>query len=296
MMSNSPWTEQANNIQENTEGFMDRIYINDLEIYAYHGVFSEEKAVGQKFLISLELSLCLREAGNEDDLSKTVDYAEVCLEAEKVFTGNKYNLIEKCAEELARHILLKFTLVEEVKILVKKPDAPIGRKVGCVAVELERSRHKAYISLGSNMGDREDNLKSALRIINDDITVVTKVSKFYETKPVGYNDQANFLNCAAEIRTLLTPGELIRFLLKIENTLKRVREIQWGPRTIDLDVLLYDNEITSCEEIIIPHPRMHERLFVLVPLCDIAPHVMHPIINERIIDLKEKVSKTQSLL
>ncbi|MFL0248580.1 2-amino-4-hydroxy-6-hydroxymethyldihydropteridine diphosphokinase [Candidatus Clostridium stratigraminis] len=274
---------------------MDKIHIKDLEVYAFHGVNKEEKNMGQRFLISLELSLNLREAGISDNLIKTVNYAELCLNIEKEFTKKKFDLIEAAAEALANYILLNYTSVIGVKVLLKKPWAPIGKPIDYAAVEIERSWHKVYIALGTNMGNKEQNIKDALENLKGDRCKVIKVSNMYSTKPVGYTDQDDFLNCCAEIKTLLTPNELINLLLSIEQDLKRVRTIKWGPRTIDLDILLYDNIITSTEEVIIPHPRMHERLFVLKPLSDIAPYLIHPILNKRIIDIEMEVSKIQSL-
>jgi dihydroneopterin aldolase/2-amino-4-hydroxy-6-hydroxymethyldihydropteridine diphosphokinase len=274
---------------------MDKMYIKDLEIYAYHGVNIEEKNMGQRFIISIDLWLNLREAGLSDDLTKTVNYAELCHNIEKEFTKEKYDLIEKCVEKLAEYILLSYSSVEKVKILLKKPWAPIGKPLDYAAVEIERSWHKAYIGLGSNMGNKEENLNNALKLMNNGITRVEKVSSFYGTKPVGYEEQDDFVNCAAEIKTLLSPQELIVFLLNIEKELKRERVIRWGPRTIDLDVLLYDDIITCDEDIVIPHPRMHERLFVLKPLNDIAPYAVHPILNKRIMELELQVSTTQNL-
>jgi len=265
---------------------MDKICIKDLEIYAFHGVNEEEKAMGQKFLVSVEVFLCLRECGKEDNLSKTVNYSDLCKNIEKEFSQNKYNLIEKSAEELALYILLNYPLAEKVKVLIKKPWAPIGKHLDYVAVEIERSWHKVYIGLGSNVGDKKKYLNSALKMINEDETKVIKVSDFYQTKPVGYVDQEDFLNCTAEIKTVLPPAELMEYLIGIENVLKRERKIRWGPRTIDLDILLYDNEIISLEEVTIPHPRMHERFFVLEPLCQIAPFALHPLLNKRVWELK----------
>jgi dihydroneopterin aldolase/2-amino-4-hydroxy-6-hydroxymethyldihydropteridine diphosphokinase len=274
---------------------MDKMYIKDLEIYAYHGVNIEEKNMGQRFLLSLELSVDLRAAGQSDDLTKTINYAELCHNIEKEFTKEKYDLIEKCVEELAQYILLTYSTVEKAKILLKKPWAPIGKPLDYAAVEIERSWHTAYLGLGSNMGDKEANLNDALKLLNSTTTKVLKASSFYGTKPVGYEDQEDFINCAAKIRTLLTPEELMIFLLDIEKELKRERIIRWGPRTIDLDILLYDDIVTSSEEVTIPHPRMHERLFVLKPLSDIGPCVVHPLINKRIIELEVEASSTQTL-
>lgn len=262
---------------------MDKIMIKDLEIYAFHGVNQGEKDLGQRFLISVELILDLLEAGQTDKLTATVNYAQLCLELDRVFKKEKHDLIERAAEQLCDHILMSYDRVQGVKLTIKKPWAPIGKMLEYAAVEIEREWHTAYIALGSNLGNKQENLQLAIDKINkSEKNKVTKISHFYETEPVGYIDQDKFLNGAIEIKTLYTPKELIEYLLDIEGQLKRVRTIPLGPRTIDLDVLLYDNIITSFEEIIIPHPRMHERVFVLRPLKDIAPYVIHPILHERI--------------
>ncbi|MBU3110386.1 2-amino-4-hydroxy-6-hydroxymethyldihydropteridine diphosphokinase [Clostridium lacusfryxellense] len=271
---------------------MDKIYIRDLEIYANHGVFQEEKTLGQRFLISLELFLSLREAGTTDDIMKTVHYGELCHLVEEEFKKESYDLIERATEKVAEFILLKYDLVQRVKVKIKKPWAPIGRPLQYVAVEVDRCWHTSYIGIGGNMGDKDKNVKMALeQISNSYHTKITKTSKLYETKPVGYLEQDDFLNCAIEVKTLLNPLELVRFLLSIEKELKRERVIRWGPRTVDLDVLLYDNITSSLEEIILPHPRMQERMFVLEPLSDIAPYVIHPILNKTIIQMKESLIK-----
>lgn len=275
---------------------MDKIYIEDLEVYGYHGVNPEEKSMGQRFLISLELMLDLYEAGTLDELDKTVNYAELCYAVEEQFKKEKYHLIEKAAEELSSFILNTYSLVKKVKVLIKKPWAPIGKPIKYAAVEIVRGWHKAYIALGSNLGDRRSNLEEAIKAIAAcGHTKVTKASKTYETEPVGYLDQENFLNCAVEVETLLTPEELMKQLFQIEKNLKRERVIRWGPRTIDLDIILFDDIVTDSEDIIIPHPRMHERLFVLNPLSDIAPYAVHPILKKRIITLKEEFFKEEKL-
>jgi 2-amino-4-hydroxy-6-hydroxymethyldihydropteridine diphosphokinase len=128
-----------------------------------------------------------------------------------------------------------------------------------------------YLSLGTNMGDREENLKAAIELLRRKAGIfVQKISPVYETAPVGYVDQPSFLNIAIYARTTLTPFELLEACQSIENELGRVRTIRWGPRTIDLDILLYNNDNIETENLIIPHPRMFERAFVLVPLKDVA--------------------------
>ncbi|MCY9110651.1 2-amino-4-hydroxy-6-hydroxymethyldihydropteridine diphosphokinase [Bacillus atrophaeus] len=132
----------------------------------------------------------------------------------------------------------------------------------------------AYIALGSNIGDRESYLRQAVVLLQQhEAVTVTKVSSIYETDPVGYEAQDEFLNMAAEIKTSLTPFELLDLTQSIESELGRKRDIRWGPRTADLDILLYNRENIETEQLIVPHPRMYERLFVLAPLKEIFPQV-----------------------
>jgi len=139
---------------------------------------------------------------------------------------------------------------------------------------------EAYLGLGSNLGNKRNNLKSALKMLEDHPQVeVRKVSSFYETEPVGYKEQDRFLNLVVKIDTSLNPFELLQFCQTIEKELKRKRIVRWGPRTIDVDILLYENFISQDPELTIPHPRMHERAFVLVPLEEIEPHLQLGGIN-----------------
>lgn len=269
---------------------MDKIYIEDLEVFSNHGVYPEEKKLGQKFLISAEISLNLQEAGLNDDLNQTINYGLLCNEIEDILKKNTFNLIEKAAEEVTGHILLKYSTIHRIKLKIKKPWAPIGKPIKYVAVEVDRCKHISYIGLGSNMGDKNKNLNDAINMINNSpFTKVIKTSNFYTTKPYGYLEQDDFLNCAISVETLLTPEKLMKVLLSIERELKRERVIKWGPRTIDLDILLYDNLICSREEIIIPHPLMQDRMFVLGPLNEIAPYALHPLLNKRIFELKKSL-------
>jgi 3-oxoacyl-[acyl-carrier protein] reductase len=145
----------------------------------------------------------------------------------------------------------------------------------------------AYIALGSNLGDRSKYLDRALQTLRERPGIVVhQVSSYYETAPVGGPPgQGDFLNAAAELQTDLEPEELLRALLQIEQRLGRVRDVHHGPRTIDLDLLLYDDLVRSGPELTLPHPRLHERLFVLQPLAEIAPNLRHPIIGKTIREL-----------
>ena len=133
---------------------MDKLYLKDVEIFANHGVFNEEKSLGQKFIISLELEVDLREAAAiTNDLTKSVHYGELCHNIEKEFQRKAYDLIETAAEKIAEYVLLNYPLVKACKVLLKKPWAPIGRHLDTAAVEVYRKWHKAYISIGSNIGE-----------------------------------------------------------------------------------------------------------------------------------------------
>ena len=135
-----------------------------------------------------------------------------------------------------------------------------------------------YLSLGSNMGDRFEMLQDAVRVLQEqDGLDVTRISSVYETDPVGYTDQASFLNVVVELMTEMSAEKILFICLETEETLGRIRHFRWGPRCIDLDILLYNDENMVSEKLTIPHPRMHERGFVLVPLIELAPNSVHPI-------------------
>lgn len=130
--------------------------------------------------------------------------------------------------------------------------------------------NKSYLSLGSNMGDRLEMLKQAVSSLKEHPSIdVLKISSLYETDPVGFTEQDPFLNMVIYLQTNLSAHELLDACQNIENELNRKREIRWGPRTIDLDILLYNHNEMNTDRLVIPHPRMHERAFVLVPLLEI---------------------------
>jgi 2-amino-4-hydroxy-6-hydroxymethyldihydropteridine diphosphokinase len=136
----------------------------------------------------------------------------------------------------------------------------------------------AFISIGSNIGERLLHLKDAVRALHTHNEVsVLSVSSIYETAPVGYTDQEDFLNIVIEIKTSLDAYNLLSVCQEIEHELGRVRTVRWGPRIVDLDILLYNNDNINAENLIVPHPRMHERAFVLIPLLEIAPETVHPV-------------------
>ncbi|ABF39088.1 2-amino-4-hydroxy-6-hydroxymethyldihydropteridine pyrophosphokinase [Candidatus Koribacter versatilis Ellin345] len=139
--------------------------------------------------------------------------------------------------------------------------------------------HTAYIALGSNLGDRQANLLDAIARIGG-LGGVKRVSSWYETEPVEMTDQPWFVNAALELSTNLEPIALLRGLLRVEQAMGRHREIPKGPRNIDLDLLLFDNEVINTPELTLPHPEMHNRGFVLAPLAEIAPDAVHPLLRK----------------
>ncbi|RIN25119.1 2-amino-4-hydroxy-6-hydroxymethyldihydropteridine diphosphokinase [Mammaliicoccus vitulinus] len=158
--------------------------------------------------------------------------------------------------------------------------------------------HTAYLGLGSNMGDRELQLVEAIKLLNEVEGIeVTQESPIYETKPIGYTEQPDFLNMCIEISTELESSELLKVCMMVEQQLHRVRVERWGPRTIDIDILLYDQSVIQSPDLEVPHPRMTERAFVMVPLNDIASNVVEPISKKYIWELllnDEQVVKCKS--
>ena len=158
--------------------------------------------------------------------------------------------------------------------------------------------HTAYLGLGSNMWDRELQLVEAIKLLNEVEGIeVTQESPIYETKPIGYTEQPDFLNMCIEISTELESSELLKVCMMVEQQLHRVRVERWGPRTIDIDILLYDQSVIQSPDLEVPHPRMTERAFVMVPLNDIASNVVEPISKKYIWELllnDEQVVKYKS--
>lgn len=271
---------------------MDKIIIENLELIAEHGVFKEEKFLGQKFIISVEMTTDTREAGKTGNLNASTHYGFVADDIEKIFTGESFDLIETCAEKIAEMILTKYPLISEVKVTVKKPWAPIRKHFDFVAVEITRKWHTVYLSLGTNMGDKKKNLLEAIEKIGKlENTKVTSQSTILETEPFGYTEQDMFLNACIEIKTLFTPQELLEKLLNIELEMGRVRTIKWGPRIIDIDILFFDDEIIQDKNLAVPHPWISERMFVLEPLCEIAPNLIHPLERKPVATLKRILEK-----
>lgn len=148
---------------------------------------------------------------------------------------------------------------------------------------------RVYIGIGSNLGKRQYNCKEAIKKIEEKGLCIKKLSSMYETKPWGLKEQPLFINMVIEVETEKSPEELLKMLKEIETEMGRIKTVRWGPRIIDLDILLYNNEIIDQEDLKIPHPFLHQRDFVLLPLSEIAPEITHPLLKKTIKQLKEEL-------
>jgi len=273
---------------------MDKICIKNLEVFAKHGMFPEENSLGQKFVVTAELFGGFRSAGKADELENSLDYGKICRTI-KTFVGDTiFRLIETVAEGLAEKLLIENPLLQKVKIEIKKPWAPVAMHLESISVEIERGRHRAYIALGSNIGDREAFLRFAVCELEKARGCrVLCVSEYIDTKPLGNIEQDDFLNGCLELETLLEPHELLELLHDIEDAAGRSRDAHWGPRTLDLDIIFYDNLIMSDVFLRIPHKEAHKRHFVLSPLSEIAGDMLHPVylktVSEMLSELQLRV-------
>ena len=270
---------------------MDKIKISNLEIFANHGVFPEENVLGQKFIVSAILYTSTRKAGKTDELTDSIHYGEISQFIDHFLKTHTYKLLECAAEALAEELLLHTAGLEKIQLELKKPWAPIGLPLETVSVEIERQWHTAYIALGSNLGNKEQYLNDAITALNTTpYCEVTKVSSFLITEPYGMTEQDDFLNACLELRTLLPPAELLSELHRIEQAAGRERIIHWGPRTLDLDIIFYDDLIYETMDLCIPHVEMHKRDFVLKPLYEIAPYKHHPCTGKTVHEMLESLT------
>lgn len=271
--------------------YSDRINIKGLKLYAYHGCLEEERQKGQEFTLDITLYLNLTPAGITDNLERTVNYSEACQVAQEVFTKYAYNLIETAAEEVAAALLIKYSLVDKVTVEVFKPHAPIPLDFENVSVFIERKRHTAYIAVGSNLGESEATIAKARELfLKVEGNEILTESSLIVTKPYGVTDQPDFTNGMWKVSTLLPPYDLLKKLNEIEHRLGRVRLIHWGPRTIDLDIIYYDNLVIDSEKLTVPHIDMANREFVLKPLLEVDPYVRHPISGLRAQEMLDKLN------
>lgn len=262
---------------------MDRIKIENLELYGNHGVFPEETKNGQMFKIDAVLYADLAPAGKADELTLSTHYGEVCLFIAQFFKENTYKLIEAAAEHLVSALLIQFPGIERIELELKKPHAPIPLPFESVSVRIERGWKKAYLGIGSNLGERQQYLEQAIKKLKENERIRdVKCSRIISTAPYGENALYDFLNGAIELKTLLNPYELLAFLQELEKEAGRERKIHWGPRTLDLDILFYQDFVSNDPLLTVPHPDMENRDFVLKPLDELCPWYLNPVTGKTV--------------
>lgn len=274
---------------------MDIITISNLKIYAHHGVYQEEKETGQNFYVNAKLYLDMEKAAKTDAVSDSVHYGEVCEKIHSFLTEHRFQLLETAVTETIRHILLCFPLLSGMEMELCKPEAPIELPFENVSVTRSLFWHTVYLALGSNMGNTKEYLDGAVKKLADDNNFrdIT-VSDWITTKPYGGVKQDDFLNGVLGCKTMLSPNALLDRIHEIEQQADRKREIHWGPRTLDLDILFYDDLILDTEKLTIPHPDMQNRQFVLAPMSEIAPYFRHPLTKRTIVQMLADLQNNQS--
>ncbi|MBI4934836.1 MAG: 2-amino-4-hydroxy-6-hydroxymethyldihydropteridine diphosphokinase [Actinobacteria bacterium] len=256
---------------------MDRVLIDDLRVLTVIGALPHEREIAQPLRIDLSIGLDLRNAGRSDELNDTVHYGLVCERVAEMCRDSKDILLERLAAKIA-DVVLEFDLVEVVDVTLTKLRPPIAEEVQSTSVVITRSRaeaaappledHEVIVALGSNLGDREGYLRFAVAELGN----VVAMSQVYETEPIGGPDgQGAYLNMVVKVQTSLDPYAFIRRCQRIEANALRQRVVHWGPRTLDVDMLFYDDVHIDSERLTVPHPRINERRFVLTPLSEVAP-------------------------
>ena len=238
-----------------------------------------EKRDGQVFVVDVTMQVDLVPAGASDDLADTVNYAEVAGDIVALVEGEPLDLIEALAARIADKVLSR-PLVEAVEVVVHKPQAPVGHPFTDVQVRVVRERQAlVVIALGSNVGSSVETLHDATVELYGLIDI-TDVSPVVETDAVGGPDQPAYLNAVVTGTTHLAPSSLLAGLHEIELAHGRTREVRWGPRTLDLDLVQYGDPVFDTDVVMgsttltLPHPRAHERAFVLVPWLRIEPEAV----------------------
>jgi dihydroneopterin aldolase/2-amino-4-hydroxy-6-hydroxymethyldihydropteridine diphosphokinase len=256
---------------------MDQIELRGLRVRGRHGVLPFERRDGQDFLIDAVLSVDTRPAAAADDLTLTADYGALSERLAQIVAGEPVQLIETLAQRLAQACLAE-PAVQQVRITVHKPQAPISLPFSDVAVTITRDRPvPAVLALGSNLGDRQQQLQQAV----DELAAtpgleVTAVSPVYETDPVGGPEQPDYLNAVVLVTAGLPAADLLRRAHAIEAGARRTRTVRWGPRTLDVDIIAYGDELSADPVLTLPHPRAAQRAFVLAPWADADPDAELP--------------------
>jgi 2-amino-4-hydroxy-6-hydroxymethyldihydropteridine diphosphokinase/dihydroneopterin aldolase len=253
------------------------VIIRGLEVFGRHGVFAAEQRLGQRFVVDLDLELLSCPGVATDALADTVDYATLADAIAAIVAGPPGRLLEHVAGRIADRALAE-PLAHRVRIELRKPHVALPHTLEATGVRLERVRESTYwLGLGSNLGDRLGNLQGLVDALRDGGVRIEALSPVYETAPQQLTDQPAFLNAVARVRTELTPRQLLAVAKHAERRLGRSGSgARFGPRPADCDIVLWDGGSWRDAELEIPHPRLTDRRFVLVPLLDVGPQLVHP--------------------
>ncbi|MEO7422103.1 MAG: 2-amino-4-hydroxy-6-hydroxymethyldihydropteridine diphosphokinase [Ornithinibacter sp.] len=265
---------------------VDRIVLSGVRGRGHHGVFEHERRDGQDFVVDVSIGVDLAPAGASDDLADTVNYGEIGAAVLARIEGEPFDLIERLAEVVASDALVHAG-VEEVTVTVHKPQAPVGVPFGDVTVTVTRRRRPlpVVIALGANLPrgeqDPRESLDAAVLALRDDVGLsALRCSGVFDTDPVGDPDQPTYVNAVATALTTMSPGLLLATLHEVEARFGRTREVRWGARTLDLDLIQYGDPhagsdvVSDRPHLTLPHPRAHERAFVLLPWLDVDPSAL----------------------
>ena len=269
------------------------VILKDYEIVACHGVNPEEKTNPQRFLFTVKVDETLP-LGVKDDVENTVSYSAVKKVVKEIAEGESVDLIETLAYRVAKKVLVDFPLADSVTVKVKKPDAPMSGTFDYAGVKVELCWNEVYLALGSNEGDRNAYLDLAVNMLkSDDNFKEVKESNRIETEAYGGVATGEFVNSCVKAKTLYSPLELLAKINEIEKAGDRVRTVHWGDRTLDVDIIFYGDEIIGDDNLIVPHPDMQNREFVLKPLLELCPNKVHPLLRKRVSELYFELTTKQ---
>ena len=250
---------------------LDTIEVRGIVGFGRHGVLTHEGEFGQSFTVDVVIRADLAPAGASDDLAHTIDYGRVAALAHARIVGPPFALIERLADVIAADVA-QLPGVVTATAIVHKPHAPMPVPTADVTVSrTRRAPQRVVLGLGANLGDPLASLQLALDELSTAGVRIDAVSPVFQTEPVGGPEQDDYLNAVVVGRTTVGPHALLGLLHGIEAMAGRVRDVRWGPRTLDLDILDFAGRTLDEPDLVLPHPRAAQRAFVLVPWASVAP-------------------------
>lgn len=249
------------------------ISLTGVKAYGYHGVLDSERCEGQDFTVDVEMEVDTAPAAQSDDVGQTVNYAEVAADIVAIIEGEPRHLIETVVAQIADTVLAHYELVQSAVITLHKPHAPVGVAFSDVSIRTQRRRDvPVVVAVGANLDQAKATVAGSIRELSGIPGVWgVRASPSYRTTPVGGPEQDDYVNAVVLARTSLSPHLLLKQLQQVEDRWGRTRTVRWGPRTLDLDLVQYGDPGAGGERLIsdgvldLPHPRAHQRGFVLVP-------------------------------